>query len=59
MASVMLPLPSGQYLVQRLQDDGLQLGLELAFVWNRDSRKLQGQVPSMLQLLDLAGVPQR
>ncbi|KYO39899.1 aspartate dehydrogenase domain-containing protein [Alligator mississippiensis] len=49
----------GQYLVQRLQDDGLQLGLELAFVWNRDSRKLQGQVPSMLQLLDLAGVPQR
>ncbi|XP_060111757.1 aspartate dehydrogenase domain-containing protein [Heteronotia binoei] len=40
----------GQYLVQRLQDDGPQHGLELAFVWNRDANKLKGTVPAELQL---------
>ncbi|XP_074872229.1 aspartate dehydrogenase domain-containing protein isoform X2 [Carettochelys insculpta] len=46
----------GQYLVQRLQDEGPQHGLELAFVWNRDPQKLQGKVPASLQLRDLARV---
>ncbi|XP_054848280.1 aspartate dehydrogenase domain-containing protein isoform X2 [Eublepharis macularius] len=40
----------GQYLVRRLQDNGLQHGLELAFVWNRDANKLKGTVPVELQL---------
>ncbi|XP_061444759.1 aspartate dehydrogenase domain-containing protein isoform X2 [Rhineura floridana] len=40
----------GQYLVKRLQDDGLQHRLELAFVWNRDARKLEGAVPAELRL---------
>nr|XP_028559523.1 putative L-aspartate dehydrogenase isoform X1 [Podarcis muralis] len=40
----------GQYLVKQLQDDGLRHGLELAFVWNRDARKLVGTVPEELQL---------
>uniref|UniRef100_G1KLT7 Aspartate dehydrogenase domain-containing protein n=1 Tax=Anolis carolinensis TaxID=28377 RepID=G1KLT7_ANOCA len=44
----------GQYLVKRLQDDGFQHGLELAFVWNRDSRKLEGSVPAELRLEKLA-----
>uniref|UniRef100_A0A8C4YI73 Aspartate dehydrogenase domain-containing protein n=1 Tax=Gopherus evgoodei TaxID=1825980 RepID=A0A8C4YI73_9SAUR len=43
----------GQYLVQRLQDEGPRHGLELAFVWNRDVGKLQGKVPISLQLQDL------
>nr|XP_056720790.1 aspartate dehydrogenase domain-containing protein [Euleptes europaea] len=40
----------GQYLVQRLRDDGLRHGLELAFVWNRDADKLKGMVPAELRL---------
>ncbi|XP_077170021.1 aspartate dehydrogenase domain-containing protein [Paroedura picta] len=40
----------GQYLVRRLQEDGPQHGLELAFVWNRDANKLKGTVPAELQL---------
>uniref|UniRef100_A0A8C8VJL1 Aspartate dehydrogenase domain-containing protein n=1 Tax=Pelusios castaneus TaxID=367368 RepID=A0A8C8VJL1_9SAUR len=48
----------GRYLVQRLQDEGSQHGLELAFVWNRDVQKLQGQVPTSLQLQDLCGFPE-
>ncbi|KAH0626671.1 hypothetical protein JD844_001767 [Phrynosoma platyrhinos] len=44
----------GQYLVKRLQDDSLQQGLELAFVWNRDARKLEGTVPAELRLGNLA-----
>ncbi|XP_067408349.1 aspartate dehydrogenase domain-containing protein [Emydura macquarii macquarii] len=49
----------GQYLVRRLQDEGSRHGLELAFVWNRDVQKLQGQVPASLQLPDLCGFPER
>nr|XP_048689249.1 aspartate dehydrogenase domain-containing protein isoform X2 [Caretta caretta] len=49
----------GQYLVRRLQEEGPRHGLELAFVWNRDARKLQGQVPASLQLQDLARFPER
>ncbi|XP_053870980.1 aspartate dehydrogenase domain-containing protein isoform X2 [Malaclemys terrapin pileata] len=49
----------GQYLVQRLQDEGPRHGLELAFVWNRDAGKLQGKVPVSLQLQDLARFPER
>ncbi|XP_075771010.1 uncharacterized protein LOC102452260 isoform X2 [Pelodiscus sinensis] len=48
----------GQYLVQRLQDEGAGHGLELGFVWNRDARKLRGQVPASLQLQDLSRVPE-
>ncbi|KAJ6654825.1 hypothetical protein lerEdw1_006514 [Lerista edwardsae] len=44
----------GQYLVQRLQTDGHRHGLELAFVWNRDARKLEELVPVELRLEKLA-----
>lgn len=40
----------GQYLVQQLQNEGPQHGLELAFVWNRNANKLKGMVPAELQL---------
>ncbi|KAJ7313779.1 hypothetical protein JRQ81_005466 [Phrynocephalus forsythii] len=43
----------GQYLAKQLHDNGLQHGLELAFVWNRDARKLEGSVPVALQLAKL------
>lgn len=49
----------GQYLVQRLQDEGPRHGLELAFVWNRDAGKLQGKVPVPLQLQELGRFPER
>ncbi|XP_048374111.1 aspartate dehydrogenase domain-containing protein [Sphaerodactylus townsendi] len=49
----------GQYLVQRLRDDGLRHGLELAFVWNRDASKLKGTVPAELQLGKLSDFSER
>ncbi|XP_062993768.1 aspartate dehydrogenase domain-containing protein isoform X2 [Elgaria multicarinata webbii] len=49
----------GQYLVKRLQDDGLQHGLELAFVWNRDAGKLEQTVPAELRLGKLSGFLER
>ncbi|XP_029015593.1 aspartate dehydrogenase domain-containing protein [Betta splendens] len=49
----------GQYLVQRILKDGAALGLTLAFVWNRNSDKLQGVVPEGLILGDLAAFAER
>nr|XP_020663867.1 putative L-aspartate dehydrogenase [Pogona vitticeps] len=46
----------GQYLVKQLRDNGVQHGLELAFVWNRDARKLEGTVPLELRLAKLTNV---
>ncbi|XP_053114928.1 aspartate dehydrogenase domain-containing protein isoform X2 [Hemicordylus capensis] len=54
-----LTFSPGQYLVQQLQKDGSQHGLELAFVWNRDASKLEGTVPAELQLGDLTDFLER
>ncbi|KAK9397103.1 putative L-aspartate dehydrogenase [Crotalus adamanteus] len=40
----------GQYLTKRIQDEGFQHGLELAFVWNRDASKMEDTVPVELRL---------
>ncbi|XP_075993111.1 aspartate dehydrogenase domain-containing protein [Genypterus blacodes] len=43
----------GQYLVERILNEGPALGLTLAFVWNRNSEKLKGSVPDDVILVDL------
>ncbi|XP_063157030.1 aspartate dehydrogenase domain-containing protein isoform X2 [Candoia aspera] len=40
----------GQYLTKRVQEEGFQHGLELAFVWNRDASKMEDTVPAELRL---------
>ncbi|XP_034046065.1 putative L-aspartate dehydrogenase [Thalassophryne amazonica] len=49
----------GQYLVQRILNEGAVLGLTLAFVWNRNSDKLKGLVPDDLILCDLSSFADR
>lgn len=49
----------GQYLVERINKDGPALGLTLGFVWNRNSGKLSGLVPSELILGDLSSFAER
>lgn len=49
----------GQYLVERIHKDGPALGLTLGFVWNRNSGKLSGLVPSELILGDLSSFAER
>uniref|UniRef100_A0A4W6BR44 Aspartate dehydrogenase domain-containing protein n=1 Tax=Lates calcarifer TaxID=8187 RepID=A0A4W6BR44_LATCA len=49
----------GQYLVERILNDGAALGLTLAFVWNRNSDKLKGLVPDDLVLGDLLSFEDR
>uniref|UniRef100_H3C2H8 Aspartate dehydrogenase domain-containing protein n=1 Tax=Tetraodon nigroviridis TaxID=99883 RepID=H3C2H8_TETNG len=44
----------GQYLVERILKEGADLGLTLAFVWNRDPAKLKGLVPDEFILQDLS-----
>ncbi|KAM3863575.1 aspartate dehydrogenase domain-containing protein [Diretmus argenteus] len=44
----------GQYLVERILNEGVELGLTLAFVWNRNSDKLKGSVPDELIISDLS-----
>ncbi|XP_032093604.1 putative L-aspartate dehydrogenase [Thamnophis elegans] len=48
----------GQYLTERIQDEGFQHGLELAFVWNRDASKMEGTVPVGLRLEKLTDFSQ-
>ncbi|XP_039632009.1 putative L-aspartate dehydrogenase [Polypterus senegalus] len=43
----------GQYLVEKIKQDGDSLGLEIAFVWNRSIQKLDGKIPDSLQLKNL------
>lgn len=50
---------AGQYLVQRILNDGYDLGLTLAFVWNRNSDKLQGIIPEEVILCDLSAFAER
>ncbi|XP_029364917.1 aspartate dehydrogenase domain-containing protein [Echeneis naucrates] len=49
----------GQYLVERILQEGAAHGLTLAFVWNRNSDKLKGLVPSELILGDLSSFANR
>ncbi|XP_053095268.1 aspartate dehydrogenase domain-containing protein isoform X1 [Pangasianodon hypophthalmus] len=44
----------GQFLVDRIQKEGLEVGLSLAFVWNRNADKLSGSVPNDLILTELS-----
>ncbi|XP_062874564.1 aspartate dehydrogenase domain-containing protein [Trichomycterus rosablanca] len=44
----------GQFLVDRLQKEGLNAGFCLAFVWNRDAGKLKDSVPNDLILTSLS-----
>ncbi|XP_067879493.1 aspartate dehydrogenase domain-containing protein [Heterodontus francisci] len=43
----------GQYLAQMIEEEGHEHGLELAFVWNRSQKKMEGKVRKDLQLEDL------
>ncbi|XP_069057104.1 aspartate dehydrogenase domain-containing protein isoform X1 [Pleurodeles waltl] len=49
----------GQYLVDRLLNEGSQSHFELVFVWNRDLKKMDGKVPAQLQLHDLSDFKDR
>ncbi|XP_072341660.1 aspartate dehydrogenase domain-containing protein isoform X2 [Scyliorhinus torazame] len=43
----------GQYLAGMIEEEGHQHGFELAFVWNRHQKKMDGNVRKELQLEDL------
>ncbi|XP_077590371.1 aspartate dehydrogenase domain-containing protein [Stigmatopora nigra] len=49
----------GQYLVERIIKDGADVGLTLAFVWNRNWEKLKGLVPEELVLRNLSSFTDR
>ncbi|XP_063040324.1 aspartate dehydrogenase domain-containing protein [Engraulis encrasicolus] len=49
----------GQFLTEKIQKDGVDAGLSLAFVWNRNPEKLKGAVPEELVLHSLQDFPQR
>lgn len=49
----------GQYLVEKILKNGPALGLTLGFVWNRNSDKLSGFVPSEFILGDLSSFAER
>ncbi|KAL2100879.1 hypothetical protein ACEWY4_002640 [Coilia grayii] len=49
----------GHFLVEKIQKDGPDMGLNLAFVWNRNSEKLKDSVPAELILHSLQEFPQR
>ncbi|KAM5125353.1 aspartate dehydrogenase domain-containing protein [Mantella aurantiaca] len=40
----------GEYLVQKIREEGESLGLELAFVWNRTMKKMEGIIEPQIQL---------
>lgn len=50
---------SGQFLVQKIQKEGAGVGLQLAFVWNRNPEKLKDSVPKDLILNDLSDFTHR
>ncbi|KAM8824700.1 aspartate dehydrogenase domain-containing protein isoform 1-T1 [Synchiropus picturatus] len=49
----------GQFLVRKILEDGAEVGLALAFVWNRNTQKLRGLVPDQHILEDLASFADR
>ncbi|XP_076123022.1 aspartate dehydrogenase domain-containing protein [Alosa pseudoharengus] len=49
----------GQFLVERIQKEGPEMRLSLAFVWNRNIEKLKDSVPEELILHRLPDFPQR
>ncbi|XP_077068546.1 aspartate dehydrogenase domain-containing protein isoform X1 [Siphateles boraxobius] len=44
----------GQFLVEKIQREGAKVGLQLAFVWNRNPDKLKDSLPKELILHDLS-----
>lgn len=50
---------SGQFLVQKIQKEGAGVGLQLAYVWNRNPEKLKDSVPKDLILNDLSDFTHR
>ncbi|XP_073697628.1 aspartate dehydrogenase domain-containing protein isoform X2 [Garra rufa] len=44
----------GQFLVEKIQKEGPEAGLQLAFVWNRNADKLRDSLPKELILHDLS-----
>uniref|UniRef100_UPI00398F30F3 aspartate dehydrogenase domain-containing protein isoform X2 n=1 Tax=Pristiophorus japonicus TaxID=55135 RepID=UPI00398F30F3 len=49
----------GQYLTAMIEEDGPQHSLELAFVWNRNQKKMKGKVREEVQLEDLSQFVER
>ncbi|KAM4651055.1 aspartate dehydrogenase domain-containing protein [Discoglossus pictus] len=49
----------GMYLVDKILKEGSRYHLELAFVWNRNMKKLEGRVPPHLHLHDLSAFNDR
>ncbi|XP_005163866.1 aspartate dehydrogenase domain-containing protein isoform X1 [Danio rerio] len=49
----------GQFLVEKIQSEGAEVGLQLAFVWNRNADKLKDSLPKDLILHDLSDFTQR
>ncbi|XP_067857699.1 aspartate dehydrogenase domain-containing protein [Heptranchias perlo] len=49
----------GQYLTEMIELEGYQHGLELAFVWNRNQKKMEGRVRKELELRDLSKFVER
>jgi len=53
------PLHSGQFLVEKIQREGPKVGLQIAFVWNRNLDKLKDSLPEELILHDLSDFTRR
>ncbi|XP_056608074.1 aspartate dehydrogenase domain-containing protein [Triplophysa dalaica] len=49
----------GQFLVEKIQKEGPEVGLQLAYVWNRNPEKLKDSVPKDLILNDLSDFTHR
>ncbi|KAK2916182.1 hypothetical protein Q8A67_000556 [Cirrhinus molitorella] len=49
----------GQFLVEKIQKEGPEAGLRLAFVWNRNADKLTDSLPKELILHDLSDFTRR
>ncbi|KAJ8402503.1 hypothetical protein AAFF_G00365860 [Aldrovandia affinis] len=49
----------GQYLVERIQEEGAEVGLCLAFVWNRNTERLRNSVPEKVILEQLSEFMER
>ncbi|KAF4116240.1 aspartate dehydrogenase domain-containing protein isoform X2 [Onychostoma macrolepis] len=49
----------GQFLVEKIQKEGPEAGLQLAFVWNRNADKLRDSLPKELILHDLSDFTHR
>ncbi len=50
---------SGRFLVEKIQKEGPEAGLQLAFVWNRNADKLRDSLPKELILHDLSDFTRR